>query len=375
LNDHRPTCVRIAVWLLISTGALCPASATAQDMIRQATAPEALEAPAVRKPPEAPTALPATTRPASPPSQECSTANALGKVLGVSRELQVGSEAAAGVGLKTYAQTLALQDHEVVLTFDDGPSPTTTKQVLDALRSECVKATFFLIGRNAEAYPDLVKREIREGHTVGSHSWSHPAATLRGLSESAARTEITKGMAAVDQAGWGEPGPDGKPHVPFFRFPGFADTGSTLKFLKEQGVAVFGTDIWAEDWVPMSPQAQLRFVLTRLERAGRGIILLHDIHPQTVAMLPDFLRALKAGGYKVVHLVPAAGEFQTNKISAGWTSETEPIVERVLSRGVHARSALYVRRHWTCSRHGGCNRRVRGHGLRTNSAIRLSRHL
>jgi hypothetical protein len=181
LNNHRPTCVRIAAWFLISAtavSALGPASATAQDMSRQATAPEVLSASAVRKSPDVAKEPPATTTPARPsPAQDCSAT----KVLGVSRELQVGSEAAAGVGLKTYAQTLALQDHEVVLTFDDGPLPATTKQVLDALSQECVKATFFLIGRNAAAYPDPVKREIREGHTVGTHSWSHPAVTLRGL--------------------------------------------------------------------------------------------------------------------------------------------------------------------------------------------------
>jgi peptidoglycan/xylan/chitin deacetylase (PgdA/CDA1 family) len=342
-------------------------------MSRQATAPEVLGAPAVRKSPDVAKEPPAMTTLARPsPAQDCSAT----KVLGVSRELQVGSEAAAGVGLKTYAQTLALQDHEVVLTFDDGPLPATTKQVLDALSRECVKATFFLIGRNAEANPDLVKREIREGHTVGSHSWSHPAATLRGLSESAARAEITKGMNAVDMAGWGETGPDGKPHVPFFRFPGFADTAPLLQFLKEKGVAVFSTDIWAEDWRPMSPQAQLRYLLNRLERAGRGIILLHDIHPQTVAMLPDFLRALKERGYKVVHIVPAAGEFQTSKISAGWTSETEPIVERVLSQyRPRSRPDAHVKRHLACGGRWGCNGRVRGHGQAARSRGRLSRHL
>jgi len=331
LNDHRPTFVRIAAWFLISAGAVCSAPATAQDMVKRVVAPEVLGAPAIRKPPEAPKKAPAKTTPARPSPPDCSTAKAIGKVLGVSRELKVGSEATAGVGLKTYPQTLALQDHEVVLTFDDGPLPATTRLVLDALRQECVKATFFLIGRNAAANPDLVKREIREGHTVGSHSWSHPAITLRGLSESAARTEITRGMAAVDVAGWGEAGPEGKPHVPFFRFPGFADTAPLLQFLKAQGVAVFSTDIWAEDWRPMSPQVQLQLLLRRLERAGRGIILLHDIHAQTAAMLPDFLKALKERGYKVVHIVPAAGAFPTNRISAGWTSETEPIVERVLA--------------------------------------------
>ena len=344
MNDHRPTFVRIAALLLISVGALSAASA--QEAVRQATAPDVSKTPAIQKPaPAAPAALMPPR-----PSQDCSSAKVLDKVLGTSRELQVGSEASAGIGLKTYPQTLALQDHEVVLTFDDGPLPATTKLVLDALSRECVKATFFLIGRNAAANPELVKREIREGHTVGSHSWSHPAVTLRGLSDSAARNEIIKGMNAVDMAGWGETGPDGKPHVPFFRFPGFADTAPLLQFLKEQGIAVFGTDIWAEDWKPMTPQTQLQLVLRRLERAGRGVILLHDVHAQTAAMLPDFLRTLKARGYKVVHIVPAAGAFSTDRISAGWTSETEPNVERVLAKyRPRAKAGSKAKRHLACS--------------------------
>ncbi len=98
--------------------------------------------------------------------------------LGVSRTIEVGGT--PRLGLKSYPQTLDLKDHEVVLTFDDGPWPTTPR-ILAALKTECVKATFFLIGRNAAAQPALVKREIAEGHTVGHHSFSHPAQSLRGL--------------------------------------------------------------------------------------------------------------------------------------------------------------------------------------------------
>src|ERR1700738_1263923 len=144
------------------------------------------------------------------------------QALGVARTLEVGTSGGLQVGLKTYPRSLALDDREIVLTFDDGPSAQTTPKVLDALAKECVKATFFLVGRNAEASPALVKREIAEGHTVGHHTFSHPDVTMRGLSDNAARPDIWLGFQADDQAAYGTSG--SAPRVPFFRFPGFADT-------------------------------------------------------------------------------------------------------------------------------------------------------
>ena len=149
--------------------------------------------------------------------------------LGVSRTLKLSAQGGWQVGLKTYPRTLALEDHEVVLTFDDGPLNATTAKVLDALRKECVKATFFLVGRNAQALPAVVKREIAEGHSVGHHTFSHPAATLRRLSEKAAEAEIDKGFAADDSAAYGVA--SAAPRTPFFRFPGFADTPALIDWL------------------------------------------------------------------------------------------------------------------------------------------------
>ena len=77
------------------------------------------------------------------------------------------------VGLKNFPQTLPLWDHEVVLTFDDGPWPPTTPKVLAALAEQCVQATFFLIGKPASEHPDLVRRIAAEGHTIGYHTWTH----------------------------------------------------------------------------------------------------------------------------------------------------------------------------------------------------------
>lgn len=249
--------------------------------------------------------------------------------LGTARTLAVGTEGGLEIGLKSYPRTLTLAEGEFVLTFDDGPLPATTGPVLDALKRECVKATFFLVGRNAQANPDMVKRMLRDGHTVGHHSYSHPALTLRGISDAAARSEIDHGFAADDQAAYGEAG---GPKVPFFRFPGFADTRALDDWLASRNIAVFGADLWASDWYPMTPAAQLALLMGRVDKAGRGIILLHDTRAQTAAMLPAFLAALKERGYRIVHIVPRAGRSETLPAPPGWSSETEAALAKIMPR-------------------------------------------
>ncbi|MGE3245386.1 MAG: polysaccharide deacetylase family protein [Beijerinckiaceae bacterium] len=257
--------------------------------------------------------------------QDCARPGALG----VSRTIAVGAKGGLHIGLKSYPRTLFLKDKEVVLTFDDGPLPATTGKVLDALRAECVKATFFLIGRNAQANPSIVRREIAEGHTVGHHSWSHPPVTLRGLPENGGIEEIRRGIAAVEMAAYGTVYAGGAARVPFFRFPGFADTPATKAWLDKRGIGVFGADLWASDWQRMSPEAELRLVMGRLAKSRGGIVLFHDTHPSTAAMMPAFLRALKAGGYRIVHLVPAADARPLiTQARPGWRSETEAFLSR-----------------------------------------------
>jgi peptidoglycan-N-acetylglucosamine deacetylase len=224
------------------------------------------------------------------------------QALGTSRVLEVDAAATPRVGGKQFPDTLPLADKEVVLTFDDGPWPATTPRVLDALKHECVRATFFLIGRNAAAAPALVRREQAEGHTVASHTWSH--ALLDRRSVAAAQTEIDRGIAAVDAA-LGRPG-DQAAAPRFFRFPGFAATPALLDRLAKRGIVVFGADLWASDWNRMTAPWELHLVLGRLAAAGRGIILFHDTKAATAAMLSPFLYALKSRGYRIVHAVPAA---------------------------------------------------------------------
>ncbi|HUI20011.1 MAG TPA: polysaccharide deacetylase family protein [Methylocella sp.] len=252
------------------------------------------------------------------------------EALGVFRTIEVGTQGGLQLGLKTYGQSLALEDREVVLTFDDGPSAQTTPKILDALAAECVTASFFLIGRNAEALPSIVKREIAEGHTVGHHTFSHPAQTLRQMSEEAAKQEILKGFEADDKAAYGTA--SGAPKVRFFRFPGFADTPELVSWLSAQNIAVFGADLWASDWLNMTPEHELALVLARLDKEKRGILLLHDTKPQTAAMLPALLRELKLRGYKIVALAPGANLPPTRAAPAGWTSETEKIIGEVFAK-------------------------------------------
>jgi peptidoglycan/xylan/chitin deacetylase (PgdA/CDA1 family) len=242
------------------------------------------------------------------------------EALGTARVMQVGVEG-GGIGLKSYPRTLALQAKEVVLTFDDGPLPGVTDRILDALKAECVRATFFLIGRNAQANTHLVKREVAEGHTIAHHSFSHP--TLRKMADEAARAEIDKGIAADEQAG----GVTAAANAPrFFRYPGFADTTALNDWMRTRRLLPMGTDLWASDWAKMTPEAQLKLTMARLDKAGKGIILFHDIKAQTAQMMPAFLKALKAKGYKIVHAVPAAGATAVSEAGPGWTSETDKLI-------------------------------------------------
>ena len=221
--------------------------------------------------------------------------------LGTSRILKVDAAITPRVGLKSFPQTLPLADHEVVLTFDDGPWPPTTTRVLAALAHECVRATFFLIGKSASEHPALVRRIAAEGNTIGHHTWAHR--NLKHIKPNEATEEIDRGISAVEMALHGVA--TTTPSTRFFRFPGFESTPATLDLLQSRGIVVFGADFWASDWNRMTPKQELKLITGRLEIAHKGIILFHDSKAQTAAMLPTFLRYLRDNGYHVVHLVPA----------------------------------------------------------------------
>jgi peptidoglycan-N-acetylglucosamine deacetylase len=260
--------------------------------------------------------------------------------LGTSRIATVGTQGGLQVGLKTYPQTIPLADHEVILTFDDGPDARTTPQVLKALADECVEATFFVIGRNVEALPELARREAAEGHTIAHHTFTHPQPTLRFMSNGQARDDILRGMVAVERAVYGADFPSGEPkdlsqlkvHAPFFRFPGFADTSDLRAWFAANNVGIFGVDLWASDWIKMTPDQELKLILSRLEKPKRGMLLFHDNRQWTADMLPTFLRELKKRGYRVVHMVPGPGNGPTVAAPAGWVSETGRTIDAINPR-------------------------------------------
>jgi peptidoglycan/xylan/chitin deacetylase (PgdA/CDA1 family) len=223
------------------------------------------------------------------------------QALGTERVIEVDAKTTPRVGRKHFPATLPLRHKELVLTFDDGPWPGTTPKVLDALKAECVRATFFLLGKNAEAAPALARRTLAEGHTVGHHTYGHPL--LDHMPFAKAEAEIDHGIEEDEYAVFGQRRT--APVTPFFRFPGFASTKPLLDRVNERGMVVFGADVWASDWDPMSPDQELRLILGRIEQVDHGIVLFHDTKVQTAEMLPALLRELKKRGFHIVHAVPA----------------------------------------------------------------------
>ncbi|HEY1472867.1 MAG TPA: polysaccharide deacetylase family protein [Pseudolabrys sp.] len=221
--------------------------------------------------------------------------------LGTARVLTVDAGSTPRVGRKSFPSTLPLQRKELVLTFDDGPWPGTTPKILDALKHECVHATFFLLGRNVAAHPELTRRALAEGHSLGHHTFSHPL--LARMAPAKAEAEINRGIAQDELALYGVRRND--PTTPFFRFPGFASNAALLARLEARHIVVFGADVWASDWLAMRPEQEMHLILSRIERIGSGIVLLHDTKTQTAAMLPAFLRELKRRGYRIVQVEPA----------------------------------------------------------------------
>lgn len=223
--------------------------------------------------------------------------------LGTERTITVDAATTPRVGHKEFPVSLPLNDKELVLTFDDGPWPATTTRILNALKHECVRATFFLIGRSAAEFPALARRELAEGHTVGHHTHSHRL--LNSLPLAAAEAQIDRGIEEDEFALYGLR--RSQPTTPFFRFPGFASSPALLERLAQRNIVVFGADVWASDWLPMTPDQELALILRRVEKVNHGIVLLHDTKARTAAMLPAFLRALKTRGYRIVQAVPANG--------------------------------------------------------------------
>jgi len=216
--------------------------------------------------------------------------------LAVSRVVEIDASSGPLYGdISKYAREDSfLRPKEVVLTFDDGPMPWITKSILDTLDRYCTKATWFSVGRMAIAYPNSVKDIMARGHTMGTHTWSHPL-NLRRLSVDKATDQIERGFAAVAMAA-------GQPIAPFFRFPGLSDSDPLLAHLQSRGVATFTVDVVSNDSYIGDANKLAQYTIRQIEQRQGGIVLFHDIKAATAKALPIILAALTEKGYKVVHL-------------------------------------------------------------------------
>jgi peptidoglycan/xylan/chitin deacetylase (PgdA/CDA1 family) len=238
-----------------------------------------------------PQAAPAATQqPAQPARAACNNPNALG----IARTVEIDTTGGPGFGFEHFKQLDFLRDKEVVLTFDDGPWPVNTPSVLKTLAEECTTGIFFTIGKHATYYPEIIKQVYAAGHTVGTHTWSHIALVNKKLNEDQRKVEIEKGFAAVKWA------LGGVSPAPFFRFPALQHPPEMVTYLGERNIAMFSCDLDSFDFKASKPQVVIDTVMRKVDKLGKGIILMHDFHKHTAEALPELLKRLKAGGYKVV---------------------------------------------------------------------------
>ncbi|ABD07205.1 Polysaccharide deacetylase [Rhodopseudomonas palustris HaA2] len=227
----------------------------------------------------------------APAKQACANPDAIG----VGRVVEIDTTGGPGFGFEHFKQLDFLRDKEVVLTFDDGPWPSNTPAVLKALADHCTKAIFFPIGKHATYYPEILKQVAAAGHTIGAHTWSHANLSNKKLTEDQRKDEIEKGFAAVKWALGSSPSP-------FFRFPALQHPPEMVTYLGTRNVSMFSCDLDSFDFKARKPQQVVDTVMTKVDKLGKGIILMHDFQKSTAEALPELLRRLKQGGYKVVQM-------------------------------------------------------------------------
>ena len=271
--------MRIAAGLIFAGAvSLCASSAAWS----QAAAPKGAPAPQ---------AAPAPAPVPAPAKAVCANPDALG----LARTVEIDTTGGPGFGFEHFKQLDFLRDKEVVLTFDDGPWPVNTPAVLKTLADECTKAIFFPIGKHATYYPEIMKLVAAGGHTIGTHTWSHANLNNKKLTEPQRKEEIEKGFSAVKWALGSAP-------APFFRFPALQHPPEMVTYLGDRNISMFSTDLDSFDFKASKAQTIIDSVMKKVDKLGKGIILMHDFQKHTAEALPELLRKLKAGGYKVVHM-------------------------------------------------------------------------
>lgn len=230
---------------------------------------------------------------------------------------------------------------ELVLTFDDGPNPTTTPQVLDILAKHRIRAVFFMVGEMVDTrnkkVPAIVERILREGHVIANHTMKHK--DLCRVKPEAAIEDLDRGKAAIE-------GVAGIP-ILWFRAPFGVRCERLEGMLAERGLRHFHWDLDPQEWKHGSKDQTVDYVTRALARAtGRNVLLLHDIKPVTVAALPEILTWLDAenskraaAGKKPIRIVPAP-EIAFEQLAPGLTAWAADATARIASLRTDLASVL-----------------------------------
>ena len=227
----------------------------------------------------------------------------------------------------------------VALTFDDGPDPQWTAKILDVLKAKQAPATFFVIGQNMERLPGLVQREVREGHMVGSHTWTHP--NIGQVPPEEVRIELNATQRLFETL-------TGK-SMRLFRPPFFGDAEPStpqevapLLVAQDLGYLTVGLRIDPDDWKKPDPAFIVSKTLERLadtgETAGQ-IVLLHDSggdRSRTVAALGPLIDRLRAKGYRLVTVDQLAGMSRADALPPTNRNKADLAVDQIAFGSLHA---------------------------------------
>jgi peptidoglycan-N-acetylglucosamine deacetylase len=216
--------------------------------------------------------------------------------LSVARHVEVITKGAVSgevAGLRFVPTGRVRTPRTVALTFDDGPSPTCTPQILRMLRRDHVPATFFVVGELAKRYPNLVRAEIRSGMGVGNHSWDHPESPpFDDLAAGRVRSEISATNAELARLG---------DHAHLFRPPGGSFDPSLVAITQAEGLRVVLWDVDPRDWAPGATAREIARAVLGSIKPG-AIIELHDgggDRSATVAALPKIIREIRSRGLRL----------------------------------------------------------------------------
>lgn len=180
----------------------------------------------------------------------------------------------------------------IALTFDDGPCLDKTERLLSILKEKNAKATFFVLGKNAETYPDVIRNIDAGGHEIGNHSYDHTFLTKSGIALKTIETQFDKTNEIIK-------GLTGKTPISF-RPPNGSYNTAVIDIAKARGMSLYNWSYQScpEDWKNKDPKVISKIVV---DNAKNGhIVLLHDLHTYTIDAVPDMIDGLRAKGFTFV---------------------------------------------------------------------------